>query len=138
MRKNEKKVSTAIFINNKKELLLHLRDNKNSIPYPNHWSTLGGGSEEGESPVQTLKREIKEEIDFNIREKNLKFLGIIDDLVGNEVHIFKYKINKPTSELKLNEGQGLRYFDFDTAIKIKLPGPLKNFLIRNKEEILGD
>jgi 8-oxo-dGTP diphosphatase len=129
------KVAAVIFINEENKFLFYLRDDKPTIPYPNKWALLGGHVEEGESLREGLEREIKEEINFNI--KNPVFIDSVDDYVGNIVYIYKSKINKSLEELHLTEGQKLGYFNFEEAMKIGLSGPLKSFIIKNKEKIFN-
>ena len=127
------KVAAVIFINNKKEILFYLRDDKITIPYPNFWSLLGGHMKDNEDSLKALKREIKEEIEYEI--KNPIFLGILNDQVGNIVYVYKSKIDKKIDELKLNEGQKLGYFNFEQLIRLKIPESLKKFIIDKKSEI---
>ncbi|MBU1988692.1 MAG: NUDIX domain-containing protein, partial [Nanoarchaeota archaeon] len=57
------KATKIILVNQRnKEVLLYLRDNKPSIPHPGYWDLFGGSIEEGESPLESIKREVKEEI----------------------------------------------------------------------------
>lgn len=131
-----KKITAVVLINEKNQFLLYLRDNKKTIPYPNHWSLLGGHVEKNETLLEALKREIKEEIDYNI-EKPI-FLDCFEDLVyGTLVYVYKSKINKKLSELNLTEGQKLGYFSFEKVIELKLPEILKNFFINNKNKIFS-
>jgi 8-oxo-dGTP diphosphatase len=127
-------VSAVVLVNEKKELLLYLRDNKPSIVYPNMWALLGGHAEKNETPINTLKREIKEEIDFSIKEA--EFLEAIDDKVGNLVHIFLTKINKRKEDIILTEGQKIDFFSFDDAMKLNIPKPILDFLLKYKDKIL--
>ena len=129
------KVASVILLNEKKEILLYLRDDKKTIPSPNCWSTLGGHVENNESVEEALKREIKEEIDYDIGD--ISFLGSFGDLVGNKVYMYKSVINKKIEELHLSEGQRLDFFSFEEAMKIKIPQPLKMFLLKNKNKILN-
>jgi 8-oxo-dGTP pyrophosphatase MutT (NUDIX family) len=46
--------------------VMQLRDSKPEIFYPAHWGCFGGGVEAGESPVEALKRELREEIGFDM------------------------------------------------------------------------
>jgi 8-oxo-dGTP pyrophosphatase MutT (NUDIX family) len=42
--------------------LLQLRDQKPEIFYPGHWGLFGGAIDAGESPEQSIRRELKEEL----------------------------------------------------------------------------
>jgi len=66
-----KKIASLIVENEKGEILLYLRDNIPTIPFPNHWDLFGGHIEEGETPERALVREVKEELDYDL--KNYKF-----------------------------------------------------------------
>ena len=50
----------ALFIGDK--LLITLRDDFAHIPCPNMWDLPGGGREGDETPMQTLHREVREEV----------------------------------------------------------------------------
>ena len=57
-------------INNGKVLTV-LRDNISNIPYPNMWDLAGGGRENEESPYETMRREVLEELNIDIPESNV-------------------------------------------------------------------
>jgi 8-oxo-dGTP diphosphatase len=63
-----RKAALAFFKN--KEMLL-VRDNKNEEAFYNP----GGKIEEGETDLECLKREIKEELDVDLDMSSVKFLG---------------------------------------------------------------
>ncbi len=130
----KKEVSAVVFINGKNEILIYLRDKKNSIPYPNKWSILGGHIEEGEEPIDALKREVKEEIGYDIGQSI--YLDHFNDGVGNKVYVYKSRINKEIRELNLTEGQKLGYFSFEDLMKLNLIPELKSFIAKYKDEIL--
>jgi 8-oxo-dGTP diphosphatase len=129
------KVATVIFINNKKEALFYLRDDKPTIPYPNFWSSLGGHVEGDESLLAALKREILEEIEYNLQKT--EYLGMIKDNAKNLVYIYKSYIDLPLEKITLNEGQKLNYFSFDQIKSLKLPPPFKKFVLKNKNKIFS-
>jgi len=129
------KVAATIFVNEKKEFLFYLRDNKSTISYPGMWALIGGHLDGNETPYEALKREVKEEIDYDI--KNPIFLDVVDDKVGNLAYIYKAKIDKKLDELILTEGQKLGFFSFEDAIKLHMPEPLRDFLIKYKNKICG-
>jgi len=126
-------VAAVVLMNEQNKLLLYLRDNKPSIDYPDNWALLGGHVEKDETPPEALKRELREEIGHEL--VNPIFLGCFDDRVGNVCYMYKDKINKKLSEIVLTEGQRLGYFSLEEVIKIKLPSPLLDFLMENKERI---
>jgi 8-oxo-dGTP diphosphatase len=129
------RVAKVILMNNEKKFLLCLRDDKPTIPFPNHWSMLGGGAEQDETLIEALKREIKEEIDYDLNSPII-FLGCFEDLSSKHtVYVYKSKINKKLDELKLTEGQRLGYFNFEEAMQLRLPDIMKNFLIKNKGKL---
>ena len=63
-----KKIAAIILENDKGDILLYLRDNKPGIPFPNYWDLIGGHVEEGETPDQALVREVKEELNIDLKE----------------------------------------------------------------------
>ncbi len=44
--------------------LMQLRDRKPGIWYPDHWGLFGGAVEDGEDPLDAMRRELVEELDF--------------------------------------------------------------------------
>ncbi|MDP3948079.1 MAG: NUDIX domain-containing protein [bacterium] len=99
--KTIRKVALAVF---KNEKLLQVRTkSQESVFY-----TLGGKLEEGESDMECLKREVKEEIDCEIDVVSIKFLTEFEDIAhgkgGALVNIKMYEgklvgIPKPSSEV---------------------------------------
>ncbi|MEM0465180.1 MAG: NUDIX domain-containing protein [Candidatus Pacearchaeota archaeon] len=127
------KASTVICINNKKEILLLLRDNKPEIDYPNTWGLIGGHLEKNETPIQALIREVKEEINYEL--VNPVYIGNI----RKKISVFKEKINKKINELELNEGQKIRFFKYKDILRQKnIPKILKDFILKYKEKIYND
>ena len=123
----------AVALINTNNILLYLRDDKPSIPYPNHWCVIGGHVEPGESTLQGLEREVQEEIGFKL--ENPVYLGFFDDEVGNDCHMYTGKINKRIDEIYLTEGQRVGYFSYEESVKLLMPASLKTFLKENRERI---
>ncbi len=131
-----KKIVKIILIN-KKEILLYKRDNKPSISYPGYWDLIGGAVEKNESEKQALKREIKEEINCEI--KNIKFVKKIQLFsYGEDYSLFFFRgdIDTPIEKITLTEGQYLKYFTFEELPKIKIPEHQREIILNNKNKIL--
>lgn len=96
-----------ILLNSKHQVLLVLRDNKSYIPFPNTWALLGGYMEENESPEQSIRRELLEEMELELDE--VKFFNSYYWEECDE-HIFWTQIDLDISKTKLHEGQKLAYF----------------------------
>lgn len=124
-----KEVALAFLVNQGK-LLLYQRDNRRDIDYPGYWAPLGGQVEEGESPLEAVRREILEEI--GCEASDLTFLRRLD-VVNNPmcadhtIYLFGGKIDKKLKEMRLTEGQALRYFTADELISLNIPDLLKPY-----------
>ncbi len=108
-------VATALLFDKNNKLLIYLRDNKPSIPYPNHWDLFGGFLEDGETPEQALKREIYEELRARPTDISFyrKFVTRGGDSQPNTKHVYVAHLSEIASELVLQEGQELRAIDLD-------------------------
>ena len=114
------KKTANIFIVHKGKILLFHRDNKPSITDPDCWGFVGGDVEEGETFLEGLKREIKEEINLKI-ESPIRLGKTIISGWGENVFYFVKILSEEVGKIKLgNEGQEVKFFSFEDAIKIKL------------------
>ena len=88
---------------------LQLRDNDNSISYPNRWAFFGGRLLSHEAPKGGLIREIIEELSFFPKDPKEFFRW--DNLETN-THIiyFLIKLKKKEIFVNVNEGQKGKWF----------------------------
>ncbi|MCD4741232.1 MAG: NUDIX hydrolase [Desulfobacteraceae bacterium] len=106
----KRKGCSIIFLNNKMQILLFLRDNIPDIPYPNMWDIPGGHVEKDETPKQCIVREMKEEMDLDIQGfAEFKIVEFVDRIE----YVFWKRENLDISKIKLTEGQCLKWFTED-------------------------
>lgn len=98
------------------KLILQQRDNKPGITNPGMIAIFGGTAKKGETPIDCAKREIAEEVNLTVNDKDLKPLGVYKVDVPNvgkvESHIYLVE-NVKEKDLHLNEGKSLFILDPD-------------------------
>jgi MoaA/NifB/PqqE/SkfB family radical SAM enzyme/8-oxo-dGTP pyrophosphatase MutT (NUDIX family) len=124
------KIGTAIIIvNSDGKILLHHRDKNTNIKYPGTWVLFGGGNEPGETPEQTIRRELKEELDYNIPEISFYKKFYYEDV--DEVHlqyVYFAKLDLDLNKVKLYEGDGLGYFSQEEINSLQLGFNIKEII----------
>jgi len=104
---------TAILYNSGGQVLLYQRDNKANLSFPGYWSTLGGAIEAEETPAEAIRRELREEIELDVPVKFWKDFERIHSsgITIIQQYVFVGYLDHPVTELVLNEGQALAYFE---------------------------
>ena len=113
----KRKGSSIIFVNDKQQVLLFLRDNKPDIPYPDTWDVPGGHVDEGETPEQCIVREMREEMGISLKNFQLFSAIEFDDRVE---YTFWKSENLDIDKIRLTEGQCLRWFTQDEVYETVL------------------
>ena len=113
----KRKGSSIIFVNDKKQILLFLRDNKPDLPYPNMWDVPGGHVEADENPEACIVREMKEEMDLALDKFELFSKIEFEDRIE---YTFWARMDLSIDEIKLTEGQKLKWFTRDEAKQTQL------------------
>jgi 8-oxo-dGTP diphosphatase len=126
-----KEIAAIILENDNGEFLLYLRDNNPDIPFPNHWDLIGGHIEEGETPEQALVREVKEELDIDLKDYSFykKYECLTGDAYENIKYIYSGKINLPIKEVTLLEGVRPQYFSREEIPNVKFANILKSIVM---------
>ncbi len=126
-----KEIAAIILENDAGEFLLYLRDNKPGIPFPGYWDLIGGHVEEGETPEEALVREVKEELDIELKEYTFykKYECLTGDAYENIKYIFTGKINIPIEEITLLEGVRPQYFSRKEIPNVKFANILKSIVM---------
>lgn len=102
-------IAQALLFDRDGKLLIYLRDDKPTLPFPNHWDLFGGHVEAGETPEQALCRELQEEIGVTLEAWRLfrRYECLTGDVYPNHKFIYYAGIDRPAAELTLYEGQRL-------------------------------
>ena len=126
-----KEIAAIILENDNGEFLLYLRDNKPTIPFPDHWDLIGGHVEEGETPEQALVREVKEELDIELHEYTFyrKYECLTGDAYENIKYIYTGRINLPIEKITLLEGVRPKYFTREEIPYVKFANILKSIVL---------
>jgi 8-oxo-dGTP diphosphatase len=126
-----KEIAAIILENDNRELLLYLRDNKPDIPFPDHWDLIGGHVEEGETPEQALVREVKEELNIDLKEYIFykKYVCLTGDAYENTKYIYYGRINLPIEKVTLLEGVRPQYFSRAEIPDVKFANILKSIVM---------
>ncbi|MEI5102866.1 NUDIX hydrolase [Streptomyces sp. PmtG] len=101
--------TNIILVNDRGEVLLYLRDDKPSIPFPNQWCLPGGHLEAGETPEDCIRREIEEELGVALAPSEVHPHCSVVRFYGTE-HTFWAKAVFELEEIVLTEGQDIRWF----------------------------
>ncbi|MCB1189594.1 MAG: NUDIX domain-containing protein [Flavobacteriales bacterium] len=110
------KTVSIIIENEKDEILLQLRDDKPSIPFPNTWVLPGGKIENEEYPEQAIKREMKEEIELEIDD--VKLIKVYEYLDSKD-YVYYIRMNLDLQKTVLHEGQKIDFFSKEEMNKLE-------------------
>ena len=96
----------ALLVDTNDKLITQQRDDRPGITNPGMVSLFGGTSHEGESPIETLRRELQEELELEVNSNNL-LLQTVKHENGTNVACSIYIVTGVDAEkLKLHEGAG--------------------------------
>jgi len=96
----------ALLVDTNGKLIAQQRDDKPGVTNPGMVSLFGGTSHEGESPIETLRRELEEELELEVNSNNL-LLQTIKHENGTNVACSIYIVTGVDAEkLELHEGAG--------------------------------
>ena len=135
LKKKISKAVKAIIYREDGSLLMQQRDNDIELPFANCWNFFGGSIHTGELVEVALERELKEE------------LGLIPGFVSSQLfeweyfgdwqstinYFFPVKCEVDITDIKLQEGQNLRWFKLDELVEI----PLTPVVYENISEIIN-
>ncbi|MFV8132270.1 NUDIX domain-containing protein [Streptomyces syringium] len=114
---------SALITNSRGEYLLHLRDDIEGICWPGYWTPVGGRPEPGESPADTVAREVAEETGLTIpleefttvQQRNAEHLGT------GPIAIYTGHWDGDAHALPLTEGIMLHWFPVSVLPQLRVP-----------------
>ena len=119
------------------QILTILRDDKETIPYPNMWDLSGGGREGNETPFECVAREVYEELNIQLSKDDIIWSRLYPSMLDeNKKSVFL--VGKLTQEqfesiIFGDEGQSYKLVsieEFLTSDRVvpQLQGRLRDYL----------
>ncbi|ALD11604.1 NUDIX hydrolase [Clavibacter capsici] len=100
-------------------ILLQLRDDIPTIPFPGMWAIPGGMLEPGETPLACIVREVEEELGARIPPAEVTHLLTRRRSYGIE-HTFTARLDVAAEDIRLTEGQRVAWFPVAEAVAMEL------------------
>lgn len=127
--KIEKSFVSVLLVNEKRQALMQLRDDKPGIVNPGLWTLISGGIEPGESYSESAYREMKEETGYKLNYP-FEFLNLVFQLNGKIlrriVFIERYD-NK--QKIECYEGQKIEFVDIFQLDETKIVKNIKDVVL---------
>ncbi len=124
---------TLVFINIASHIVMI---NRNKAPWMGMWNGLGGKIQEDETPKQSIKREIQEELGVHISPHDILERGILTwntfEADGQGIHLFYVELDQLDCAFPIQMDEGiidLKHIDWITHLNNKGVAPnIKYFL----------
>lgn len=115
------------------DYVLQLRDNKPTIAETGKWSLFGGKIKMGETPLETIRREVHEEL--SIKPAEYIYLWFTDRYLPFyktyiRIWFFASDVTKIWSNHKLREGEKVKVFRFEELCNLDMPEVIRLTLKR--------
>ena len=99
------------------QILTILRDDKETIPYPNMWDLPGGGREGNETPFECVAREVYEELNIQLSKDDVIWSGIYPGILDEKKQFVFLVGNLAQEDFDRidfgDEGQGYKLVSFE-------------------------
>jgi len=124
----------ALLVHEDGRYIMQLRDSKPEIFYPGHWGCFGGAVEPGETPVDALRRELREEIQFDMpgATRFTQFDFDFSPLGYSKVYRIYFEVKVPEAAFRrfiLREGEDLEAFRGENLLVTRRVTPYDAFAV---------
>lgn len=124
----------ALLIHEDGRYIMQLRDGKSDIFFPGHWGCFGGAIEQDESPLDALRRELREEIELDVTDARqfTKFDFDFSPVGYATVSRFYFEVDVADSyfrTLVLHEGADIQAFRGDHLLVSRRVTPYDAFAV---------
>ena len=114
--------------------MMQLRDDRPEIIYPGHWACFGGAVRPGETPLDTLRRELREELEFEISSAKEFAKFEFDVSAAGRGRFFRMYFEVPVSPEHVgrfvqHEGAGMRIFGAEELLHAPWVAPHDAFAV---------
>lgn len=134
----QRRAAMLLIVTDDGRLLLHHRDDKPGIPHPDCWAGFGGAVEDGETPLEALRREIIEEIGVEVQGP--RPLGEAVDIEGDGRLVSLYYMigGIDPDDIDLREGAGVGIHSFDNLDRLKVTPFVRRAIQRDLRPLIED
>jgi 8-oxo-dGTP pyrophosphatase MutT (NUDIX family) len=124
----------ALLVHEDGRYIRQLRDSKPGIFYPGHWGCFGGAVEPGEAPVDALRRELREEIEFEmpVASRFTQFDFDFSALGYPKVYRIYFEVRVPDAaftRFSLHEGEAVQAFRGENLLVTRRVTPYDAFAV---------
>ena len=124
----------AILVLDDGRYIMQLRDLLPEIFYPDHWGCFGGAVDNGESPDESLRRELREELEFEVTQARVftRFEFDLRPLGQKRVYRTYYEVPVSSADFStfvLHEGAQVSAFRAEEILRQPRVTPYDAFAI---------
>lgn len=93
-----------------RKVLMQLRDDRAGVAFPGCWGFFGGSVDDGETPADTARREVREELTYTPAALQVLAVDRIPELGNLRSHAYACPLTVPVEQIVLGEGMDLGLF----------------------------
>jgi 8-oxo-dGTP diphosphatase len=117
---HENRSAMLLVVTDDGRLLLHLREDRPGVVHPGCWAGFGGGLESGETPLEAVKREMREETGVEVDDP-IYLVDVVDhEGNGRLVSLFYVVGGIEQGDIVLTEGDGIGVHAIEDLAELRM------------------